>query len=248
MNNIKYELVNPERSTQLVKELQLSLDQKYESFFDSNCSKEEFRELKLNIQYIDVQLHNDHIDKTYLFKRWYRAIDMDILLYNEALCVLLGIPIDLAKAFIHADLSKEGIESELNECCTAYEFYNTNENDYLKRKYSHDSIDTKEFIEWAIEKRFIERLDGNTGKKDKKYGFDGFNSHRALAKKQNTEILVKALEHYTGKQTTNALLNSEETPFYKELINDLVKMDLDGSAKPSPKTLKNYLSEYNKEK
>jgi hypothetical protein len=158
MNNIKYELVNPERSIQLVKELQLSLDQKDGFFFDSNCSKEELRELKLNIQYIDSQLHNGHIDKTYLFKRWYRAFDMDILLYNEALCVLLGIPIDLAKAFIHADLSKEGIESELNECCTEYEFYNTNENDYLKRKYSHDSIDTKEFIEWAIDTNFIVKI------------------------------------------------------------------------------------------
>ncbi len=248
MKNIKYALVIPGRPMQFIEKFKLSIaDRNWEKGLGwGGCSKDQIDELYIGVQYIESQLHPSHIDEDYLYSRWHKAMSMDSLSYNEALCVLLGIPVDLTDNFIHVDLSKEDIELELDECCAEYEFYNTDENNYLKRKYFTPYIDTKKFIEWSIEKNFIECLDDKIAKETKEYGFDKFNSYRALAEKQNTRILVKALEDYTGKQTPNALLSSEETPFYKKLINDLVKMNSDGNKKPLPKTLLNYHSKYNK--
>jgi hypothetical protein len=244
VNNIKYTLINSNRSIQFVDELNLSLSKKDDFLSDADCHKGQINDLKLNIQYIESQLHSDHIDEDYLYKRWLRVMNMDSLSYNEALCTLLGIPIDLTNKFIHVDLSKKDIESELGKCCAEYEFYNTDENDYLKRRFSHNSIDTKKFIDWAIEKHFIKYVDKNNSK----YGFSEYNNHKSRAKQKNTEVIVKALENYPGNSTPNALLKSEKTEFYKKLKDSLVTKEPDGDEKPSPKTLLNYLSENNNSK
>ncbi len=84
---------------------------------------------------------------------------MEVLSYNEALCLLLGIPIELTDNFLHIDLSKSNVESKINKCSIEYEFYNTEENKFLFRKYKDsDSINTKEFIKWSIDTDFIEKI------------------------------------------------------------------------------------------
>jgi hypothetical protein len=161
MNNIKYVLVIPGRSAQFVKEFELSIGDRIleKDIGWGGCSKDEIYELNIRTQYIESQLHNDYTDEADLYNQWHRAMSMDSLSYNEALCVLLGIPVSLTNNFINVDLSKEDTELELDECHVVYEFYNTNENDFLFRKYkNNNSIDTKEFIEWSIDKNFIEKI------------------------------------------------------------------------------------------
>ncbi len=159
MTDITYTLVMRKRSIEFVKELQLSLDQKDELFLNSSCPKEELRELKLNIQYIDTQLHHEYINRMDSYKQWRRAIDMEVLSYNEALCLLLGIPIELTDNFLHIDLSKNNVESKINKCSIEHEFYKTEENRFLFRKYKDsECINTKEFIEWSIDAKFVEKI------------------------------------------------------------------------------------------
>ena len=111
-----------------------------------------------------------------------------------------------------------------------------------------NSFEVAPFIQWAIDKCFIERLDAKIDKGNKGHGFDKHNSHKSRAKQHNTKVVVKAYKNYIGHNKPNSLLASEETSFYKKLKDELVSKTPDGDEKPSAKTLLNYLSEHKNKK
>ncbi len=161
MTDITYTLVKRKRSIKFIHSLEQSLKLKKEDkiFHDEDCSNDEINELWINIQYIDSQLHNDHIDRMGSYRQWRRAIDMEVLSYNEALCLLLGIPIEFTDRLLRIDLSNSNIETKIDKCSIEYEFNKTEENRFLFRKYKDsDSINTKEFIEWSIDAKFVEKI------------------------------------------------------------------------------------------
>jgi len=159
MTDITYTLVRRKRSIKFISDLELSLKKKDEYFSDNDCLKDEINELRINIQYIDTQLHNEYVNRMESYKQWRRAMDMEVLSYNEALCLLLGIPIELTDNFLHIDLSKSSVESKIDKCSIEHEFYKTEENRFLFRKYKDNEwINTKEFIEWSIDTNFIEKI------------------------------------------------------------------------------------------
>ena len=108
-------------------------------------------------------------------------------------------------------------------------------------------IYTEVFISWAIERGFIEEV-GDTDNQcptELKYA--------TSQKIYNSVVVLMALkerwkeEESNGKQKTvvSQLLQSEITPFYKSIESQLVSIYEDSNKLPSPKTLKNYITDYN---
>jgi len=97
-------------------------------------------------------------------------------------------------------------------------------------------IQTSTFLEWLECVELIEPQKSDNS-------FFNYNNYRGWAKVHNTIATLIALEAYSGILTTSSTLKDKN--FYKELSKELVTIERDGTDKPKPKTLENYVSEYN---
>jgi len=208
-----------------------------------NCSDEDFEAWYVAMYSFGVNYSNNEDNLTKLAMGWTRSSEMDVLTYNEALLLLIGLQ-PSCEEFLRFDLSPENT-SQISRCKIELMFFNSEENNFLKRKYHTSSINMEDFLNWAIEKKFIERTPP-IQTTDNQPGFSAYNDYRSWAKAQNTKILLKDLNNYSGPLSPSALLSKESTTFYQKLKVELVSTDPDQIKTPKPKTLLNYLSDYTK--
>jgi len=95
---------------------------------------------------------------------WNAAFKTTRLTYNEALCVLLGVN-PSASDLLEEDLYLIQNENKLLDKTLSYLFFSRYRGSRLSISFKKKYIDTKEFILWAIEERFIKQIVSNRGLK-----------------------------------------------------------------------------------
>jgi len=97
-------------------------------------------------------------------KSWSDAFKTTRLTYNEALCVLLGVN-PSASDLLEEDLYLIQNENKLLDKTLSYLFFSRYRGSRLSIRFKKKYINTKEFILWALEERFIKQIVSNTGLK-----------------------------------------------------------------------------------
>ncbi len=95
---------------------------------------------------------------------WNAAFKTTRLTYNEALCVLLGVN-PSASDLLEEDLYLIQDANKLFDKALSYLFFSRYRGSRLNIKFKKKYIDTKEFILWAIEERFIKQIASTEGLK-----------------------------------------------------------------------------------
>jgi hypothetical protein len=177
----------------------------------------------------------------------------DTLTFIESIFILIGLN-PIALKTINVIVSND-IEAEDHEF---FEFIDealleTKEYRRLKKAPSlinnqtfifYDKIYTKRLISWSIEKGFIQKIENESNNLPDDMPLYKYNDYRGWAKVHNTISSLVALELYEGKLTSTRSILKDKT-FYEKLSKKLAPKTQDGQEKPKPKTLENYISEYN---
>ena len=95
---------------------------------------------------------------------WNTAFKTTRLTYNEALCVLLGVN-PSASDLLEEDLYLKKDANKLFGKTLSYLFFSRYRGSRLSISFKKKYIDTKEFILWAIEERFIKQIFNTEGLK-----------------------------------------------------------------------------------
>jgi len=131
---------------------------------------------KQDVRFIDVILKDyiinyefDELDETPYRQNetrmsWNAAFKTTRLTYNEALCVLLGVN-PSASDLLEEDLYLIQDANKLFDKTLSYLFFSRYEGSRLSIRFKKKYIDTKEFILWAIEERFIKQIASTEGLK-----------------------------------------------------------------------------------
>jgi hypothetical protein len=97
-------------------------------------------------------------------KSWSDAFKTTQITYNEALCILLGVNPSAAD-LLDKDLYLIQNENKLLNKTLSYLFFSRYRGSRLSIRFKKKYINTKEFILWALEERFIKQIVSNTGLK-----------------------------------------------------------------------------------
>ena len=187
---------------------------------------------------------------------WSNIEKFESIHYLEAIFLLLGLPTRFLLEHKEFDLYNSPYSKDCSDDGIRGVFTNTIECQALERSHQDwisdepyggsrgNNFDVSSFIEWSLKKGFTEKIN-NTNKNELSDSPLGrYNDSRGWAKVHNTISTVVALELYEGKlKSTSSIL--KDNNFYKKLSEKLVPKERDGKDKPQPKTLKNYVSEYN---
>ncbi|MEO1944280.1 MAG: hypothetical protein ABGY11_08250 [Candidatus Thioglobus sp.] len=236
----KYTLLNP---SPILAELSESIDSGFLPFEDKAC----VNYWKNVLNSLTVNQYGDYIT-------WSNIERYETIHYLEAIFLLLNLPTRFLVENKEFDLFKPATAECLDESirqifstsveCTALERSHqvTPHTPYADEMVGHYQV--MEFIEWAIETGFVAKVGDDLDSGLDKNPLGKYNDYRGWAKVHNTITSLVALELYEGRLTsTSSILKDKD--FYGNLSKKLAPKTQDGQDKPKPKTLENYISEYN---
>ena len=187
---------------------------------------------------------------------WKNIEKFESVHHLEALFLLLDLPTKFLLENKEFNLYRSPYSNGCSDSRVREVFTNTIEFQALERSNQEwlpgdldgeskgNNFDVIFFIKWSIERGFIEKLDNTEEYEPSSSPFGKYNDYRGWAKVHNTIATIVALELYKGtRESTSSIL--KDNKFYGQLSKNLVPKKEDGIDKPKPKTLENYISEYN---
>lgn len=236
----KYRLLNP---SPVLTELSEAVENSFLPFEDETC-----------VDYWKSVLNKLTENQYSEYITWSNIERYETIHYLEAIFLLLNLPTGFLIKNKGFDLFRPATDGCLDEPIRQI-FSTSTECVALER--SHQVIpctpfgdemigyyQVSEFIEWAIGAGFIEKIEDSAPDDLDKNPLSRYNDYRGWAKVHNTVATLVELELYKGKLTSNSsILNNSS--FYGKLSEKLVPKEQNGTDKPKPKTLENYISEYN---
>ena len=239
----KYKLLNP---SPILAELSEAIDNDFLPWEDEVC-----------INYWKNVLNNLTVNQYSEYITWSNIERYETIHYLEAIFLLLDLPTRFLvenKGFnlfkpATTECSDELIRQVFSTSveCTALErsYQATPHTPFGDEMVGHYQV--TEFIEWAIDKGFIEEIEDNSTDDLDKNPLGKYNDYRGWARVHNTIATLVALELYEGKLTSNSSILNDKS-FYSKLSEKLAPIKENGTDKPKPHTLENYISSYNKYK
>jgi len=243
----KYKLLNP---SPILAELSEAIDNDFLPFEDKVC-----------VNYWKNTLNNLTVNQYGEYITWSNIEKYETIHYLEAIFLLLNLPTRFLVENKEFDLFKPATTGCLDESirqifstsveCTALErsYQTTPHTPFGDEMAGHYQV--MEFIEWAIKTGFVEEvkddLDNDLDSDLNKNPLGKYNDYRGWAKVHNTIASLVALELYDGKLNSASSILNDKT-FYGQLSEKLAPIKENGTDKPKPHTLENYISSYNKYK
>jgi hypothetical protein len=207
------------------------------------------------VKYWDKAYNHLMSNKHKEYITWENIERFESISHHEAIFLLLGLPTRFLVDYKRFDLYKpyrdecvddfaRSIFTDSIECASL----DRSNLPWAVSSYLAEEIPgiypSYDFIEWSLEKGFIEKVSDTIEDKSDNNPLGKYNDYRGWAKVHNTIATLVALETYEGNLPSNSsILNNDN--FYNKLSNNLVSTKEGGIDKPKPKTLENYISEYN---
>ena len=191
---------------------------------------------KQDVRFIDVILKDyiinyefDELDETPYRQNetrmsWNAAFKTTRLTYNEALCVLLGVN-PSASDLLEEDLYLKKDANKLFGKTLSYLFFSRYRGSRLSIKFKKKYIDTKEFILWAIEERFIKQVANHN---------DSNRRQQTITTQEKVDTIARAIVLYSPN------ISKSELSIY---VADEIETKHQISLKP-PTIRKRYLYEH----
>jgi len=154
-------------------------------------------------------------------KSWSAAFKTTKLLYNEALCVLLGVN-PAAADLLDDNLYLIQNENQLFDKTLSHLFFSRYEGFRLSIRFKKKHLNTKEFILWAIEEHFIKQTFNNKGLRKRQ---------RTIETQENVDSIARAIVLYSPN-----ISKSELSTYVSDELEAKHKITLKSSA-----IRKNYL-------
>ena len=241
----KYRLTNGSRYQEVIDALETSHQEQLEKLEQESNQSDSFAKLQLeNLEQVITVLAEGNTSPDSLND----FLKLDLLERDEALFLLLGLN---PKTLKSASVSKRSVSNSDDDL---FDSEITEFQQYIQDSIESMAIDrafgpnpsfnpvevvTKNFIEWAIEKEFIE-LEDEYQEVKKKRPQDEYQSWQVI---YNTHIALNELEDNKEKNL-NKILKDKNTNFYKKLKPKLAPLYQNNPALPSPRTLKNHIEDY----
>jgi hypothetical protein len=154
-------------------------------------------------------------------RSWIAIFKTTKLSYNEALCVLLGVN-PAAADLLDDNLYLIQNENQLFDKTLSYLFFSRYEGSRLSIRFKKKHLNTKEFILWAIEERFIKQTYNNKGLRKRQ---------RTIETQEKVDSIARAIVLYSPN-----ISKSELSTYVSDELESKHEITLESSA-----IRKNYL-------
>jgi len=171
--------------------------------------QQQVRQTQLILERLNSDYFNDQL------------LDYDHINHDEALCFLLGINVNLPNTLTLKNeklLSVFDYESDPYDVSINGLLFHSKEHQLLTRKFGTSTIDTKEFIDWAIGKNYIKLIHARP------------THAKTISKNNNLAKVKKALVEYLPKVDghTNTYNLSTNQDFHRILGNKELSVEESG--------------------